>query len=78
VDIGAELFAMSAEVSRATALGREGNAEAAELADLFCRHARNRVDRLFREAFGPDDVVTWKTAQRVLAGEHAWLESGLT
>ncbi len=78
VDIGAELFAMSATVSRATALGREGNAEAAELADLFCRHARRRVDHLFRDAFGPDDVATWRTAQRVLAGEHAWLEHGMT
>ncbi len=78
VDIGAELFAMSAAVSRATAMARDGQENAPELADLFCRHARRRVDQLFREVFGPDDVATWKTAQKVVEGEFAWLEDGMT
>jgi hypothetical protein len=77
VDIGAELFAMSAAVSRATAHRDAGNAEATELADIFCRHARRRVDDLFRGIYGPDDVATWKSAQRVSAGEHAWVEDGV-
>ncbi|MGD9524008.1 MAG: acyl-CoA dehydrogenase family protein [Gemmatimonadales bacterium] len=75
VDVGAELLAMAAALSRARALATP---EATELADIFCRHARTRVDTLFREAFGPDDEVTWRSAQRVAAGEHAWLEEGLT
>jgi len=78
VDIGADLFAMSASVSRATALAREGNADAAELADIFCRHARRRVDATFRDVFGPDDVRTYKAAQRVMQGDFAWLEEGMT
>ncbi len=77
VDIGAELLAMSAAMSRARALEAEGNENAVELADIFCRHARTRVDDLFRGCFGPDDVATYKSAQRVLAGDHAWLEQGI-
>ena len=77
VDIGAELLAMSAAISRAQALSKEGNGNAQELADIFCRHASRRVDNLFREAFGPDDVATYTTAQRVLKGEFSWLEDGM-
>jgi alkylation response protein AidB-like acyl-CoA dehydrogenase len=78
VDIGAELFAMSAAVSRATAMARAGTTNAPELADVFCRHARRRVDDRFAGVFGPDDLVTYQTARRVLDGEFAWLEEGMT
>ena len=77
VDVGAELLAMSAAISRAEALRKDGNADAAELADVFCRHASRRVEALFRETFGPSDVATYRTAQRVLKGEFAWLEEGM-
>jgi alkylation response protein AidB-like acyl-CoA dehydrogenase len=77
VDVGAELLAMSATISRAQALAAEGNANAQELADVFCRHASARVDALFANAFGPHDVATYRTAQGVLRGEFAWLESGM-
>ena len=43
VDIGAELFAMSAACVRARA-ERAEHPEGVELADLFCRQARRRVD----------------------------------
>jgi alkylation response protein AidB-like acyl-CoA dehydrogenase len=76
VDVGAELFAMAATVSRAHAMAKEGNREALELADVFCRHARRRVDDLFRFGFGPDDVATYQAAQRVMKGAHSWLEEG--
>jgi alkylation response protein AidB-like acyl-CoA dehydrogenase len=77
VDIGAELFAMAATVSRAQAEAKAGNAEATELAEVFCRHARRRVDELFRDVYGPDDTTTYRAAQRVMAGEHVWLERGV-
>ena len=77
VDVGAELLAMSATISRAEALRHEGNGNAVELADIFCRHASRRVDDLFREAFGKDDVATYRTAQGILKGEFAWLEEGM-
>ncbi|MES2306256.1 MAG: acyl-CoA dehydrogenase family protein [Gemmatimonadota bacterium] len=77
VDIGAELLAMSAAVARADALMKAGNRNATELADIFCRHAAHRVDVLFGETFGPDDLATYRAAQQVMAGEFAWLEEGM-
>ena len=77
VDIGAELFAMAATISRANTEMRNGNAGTVELADVFCRHARRRVEELFRDVYGPDDVATYKAAQRVVMGEHSWLERGV-
>lgn len=76
VDIGAELFAISATVARAHGLAKSGNPQAVAVADIFCRHSRTRVDQLFRQLYGPNDVATWKLAQQVSAGEHQWLEQG--
>src|SRR4029453_8382794 len=45
VDIGAELFAMSAACLRAQA-ERSSHPEGVELADLFCRQARVRIEAL--------------------------------
>jgi alkylation response protein AidB-like acyl-CoA dehydrogenase len=77
VDIGAELFAMAAACSRANALARQGNKQATALADLFCREARVRIDRLFDAFYGSDDRAMYRVAQQVLRGEHAWLETGI-
>jgi hypothetical protein len=78
VDIGAELFAMSATCSRAHMLAKkQGRKEALELADLFCREARHRIAQHFRDFFGPNDEQLYKVSQRVLKGEHAWLEAGI-
>jgi hypothetical protein len=54
-----------------------GQAEATEVADLFCRQARRRVDALFERVFSNDDVATYRLAQRVLKDETLWLEEGL-
>ena len=80
VDIGADLFAMSASVCRADAMRRGKDPEAgrvAELADLFCRDMRRRIARRFAEIRSNDDVAKYKTARRVLEGKHEWLEKGL-
>jgi len=80
VDVANELFATTATVCRAHALaeaGRDEAAKAAELADLFCRMSRRRVRALFGELWSNDDVRKYKTAKRVLAGQHAWLETGI-
>jgi hypothetical protein len=77
VDIGAELFAMSAACVRANMLARSGQREAVELADLFCREARQRIAVHFDQFYGPNDESLYKTAMRVLKGEHAWLERGI-
>jgi hypothetical protein len=81
VDVGADLFAMSATLSRADQMRRSGAAEAsgaAELADVFCRTTRRRIAAHFRAIRGNDDVAKHGTAVRVLDGEHRWLERGLT
>ena len=80
VDIGAELFAMSSAVVYATTIRDERPAqaaEAAELADLFCKHARRRVGDLFGALWSNDDVDNYALAQRVLEGRYAFLEEGI-
>ena len=77
VDVGAELLAMSATVSRARSLAAKGNHDAIRLADGFCRHSRHRVDALFGATFDPNDTATYRLAQQVLAGDYAWVESGM-
>jgi hypothetical protein len=32
------------------------------------------VKQLFREVFDNDDAITYRVAQEVLQGRHAWLE----
>jgi hypothetical protein len=77
VDIGADLYAMSACCVRAQMLARRGQREAYRLADIFCREARVRIKRNFADLFGPNDVALYRFAQEVLRGEHAWLEQGI-
>jgi alkylation response protein AidB-like acyl-CoA dehydrogenase len=77
VDIGAELFAMSATCSRALMLSRRGQSEALTVADAFCRAARERVRERFENLFGANDPALYRLAQEVLKGEHRWLERGI-
>jgi alkylation response protein AidB-like acyl-CoA dehydrogenase len=80
VDIGAELFASAAVVSRAQMFvrtGRDHAEEAVELADLFCRTSRRRVAELFRGIRSNDDGAMYRTARKVLDGGHVWLEEGV-
>jgi len=76
VDIGAELFAMAASCVHAHALVQADPAETGplRLADLYCRHARARIRNTFQEVFRNDDRITYRVAQEVLQGKHAWLE----
>jgi alkylation response protein AidB-like acyl-CoA dehydrogenase len=84
VEIGAELLAITAACARAQAIakrsggaaGQEG-ASAIELADVFSRHARRRVEDRFAAVFENDDVATYRLAQEVLRGEHSWMEGGI-
>jgi hypothetical protein len=80
VDIGAELYAMSASCARAQMLAEDGDVEAVtafELADLFCAGARRRVDRLFDELWNNDDADNYAAAQAVLSGRYTWAEAGV-
>jgi alkylation response protein AidB-like acyl-CoA dehydrogenase len=80
VDIGAELFAMSAACSRAEMLRAEDTAKgetAYELADAFCAQSRVRVDALFERLWRNTDDVDQGIADHVLAGAFTWLEEGI-
>ena len=77
VDIGAELFAMSAACVRAHMLAQKGQREALTLADAFCREAKQRIAVSFDHLFSEHDEPLYKLSQQVLRGEHAWLEQGI-
>jgi len=86
VDIGAELFAMSAVCVRAHDDAAAGVADApsgqeagtaAELAAAFCVQARSRVEELFRQLWNNSDAEDVRLARRVLSGRYAWLEAGM-
>src|SRR5216117_3207310 len=80
VDVGAELFAMAATCARAQWLLRRDSAagkRAVELADLFCRQARGRIEAKFKRLWRNTDVEAYRVAQDVLRGEHRWLEAGM-
>jgi len=55
----------------------ERGQQAEELADLFCRQARRRVEALFAALWANDDDQGYKTALAVLDGRHAWIEEGI-
>ncbi len=74
VDIGAELYAMSAAISRARKLESQGNRDAVQLADLFCRMARRRIRDKFHAIGHNDDVLKYQIAKNTLSGQYAWIE----
>jgi alkylation response protein AidB-like acyl-CoA dehydrogenase len=78
VDIGAELFAMSATCVRARAeAGGPDGAAGRELADVFCRQARLRAEALFDALWDNTDAVDVAAARRVVDGRYAFVEEGV-
>lgn len=80
VDIGAELFAMSAACVRADMERADDPARGAtsvDLADTFCRQARLRIERLFTALWENTDDTDHRIARGVLGGEYTWLEAGI-
>ncbi|MFI9532999.1 acyl-CoA dehydrogenase family protein [Nocardia fusca] len=79
VDIGAELFAMSAACVRAQAERVDGTAEgdaATELADVFSRQARIRVRQLFDSLWENTDDEDVRLARNLFDGRYRWIEQG--
>jgi hypothetical protein len=82
VDIGAELFAISAVCVRAqmdaeVAAGTRRGAVARELADVFCAQARLRIDERFGQLWSNTDATDSALARQVLQGRYTWLEDGI-
>jgi alkylation response protein AidB-like acyl-CoA dehydrogenase len=80
VDIGAELFAIASAVVYANTIKQEQperGEQAEELADLFCRQSRRRVDTLFSQLWANDDAENYESALKLLDGRYQWLEEGI-
>jgi alkylation response protein AidB-like acyl-CoA dehydrogenase len=90
VDIGAELFAMSAVCVRAQMDASEGEGGAGgrsaadgrretghELADAFCAQARQRCEELFAQLWKNTDTADAGLARKVMSGRYQWLEQGI-
>jgi alkylation response protein AidB-like acyl-CoA dehydrogenase len=75
VDIGAELFAMTAACVRAQRDRRDDTA--VELADAFCRQARVRTEQLFDALWHNCDDSDRTLARRVIDDRYTWLEEGI-
>lgn len=76
VDIGAELYAVTATCVRANA-ERHDRPEAVELADAFCRQARLRTESLFAALWHNTDDRDASLARKVVAGDYEFLEEGI-
>lgn len=78
VDVGVDLFAMAATLSLAAQRTAEtGNDGPQELADLFCRLARARVDANLAAVGDGTGGALDKVARNVMAGQHDWLYTGV-
>lgn len=80
VDVGAELFAMAACISRVELMRTRdpANAASAELLALaFCEQSEHRCETLFRDLWANSDKTDRKLSKKVLAGDFTWLEAGV-
>lgn len=77
MDIGTELFAMSATCSYALSLPPEDEASPVELADLFCRQAERRIGGHFSALRHNDNRAIDALAKKVSSGGATWLERGI-
>ena len=79
VDIGADLFVMTAAGVRAMKLVAEDPEDPTpvELADAACSLARRRIAASFRTVFRNDDTDIYRIAARAMEGRYAGLEGGI-
>ena len=77
VDIGTDLFAMASSISYATMLAKKGQKNAIDLADVFCREARMRIETNFRYLFTDHDDAAYKLVSHILKGEYDWFKGDL-
>lgn len=79
VDMGTEIFAMAAVLSRAQMLYSRNRSDRTplELADVFCKRSRRRIRSFHRAVYLNDDVTEYGLAKKFLHGELKWLEEGI-
>ncbi|MBI4335139.1 MAG: acyl-CoA dehydrogenase family protein [Candidatus Omnitrophica bacterium] len=81
VDIGMDLFVMSSVSSYAAGLIKVGASPSegtpVELADLFCRQARERIRGNFKGLSRNHDKIISAVSKKILSGKYEWLENGI-
>ncbi|HEU4520987.1 MAG TPA: acyl-CoA dehydrogenase family protein [Thermoanaerobaculia bacterium] len=77
VDIGTDLFAMSATITYANMLAKQGQKNALDLADVFCAEARKRIEYNFTNLFADSDDKAYRVVQNLMKGEYDWLQGNL-
>ena len=79
MEIGTELFAMAATCAYAQSLpsAPSGKGDPEQLADLFCRQTRRRIEGHFRAARRSHRGSASSLAGQVLDGAFEWLEQGI-
>jgi len=79
VDIGADLFAMSATLSYAEALMGQGNDKESlqDLADLLCCDARKRIEDNFKAVKTNHNAKYTRIANHVMANKYDWFCDGV-
>jgi hypothetical protein len=82
VDIGTELFALTATCARAEAQLKEAKSleekeSLLQLVECFAQHSRLRISRHFAGLHHNADRAGYKLAQGVLSGRLGWLEDGI-
>lgn len=75
VEIGVDLFAMAASLANAEAKLAEnpGDQTPQELADLFCKNARKRIERNFQDVGKNHNSTYDKVTETLMNGEFAWM-----
>ncbi len=79
VDIGVELFVMAACCSYADHLNKNKpqQANAFDLADLYCRAAQERIAGLLRGDHNGQDRQALRVAKKLMAKEYEWMENDI-
>ena len=79
VDIGTDLFAITASCSYAASLNNDQSksANAVELADLFCRDARDRIEINFNANHKNHDRKHVQVSRELMKTNYAWLETDI-
>ena len=79
VNVGTDLFSMSAACARAVYLYSQNPKDSGplELADLFCLQARGRIKKQFHGLFFNRDKFVYQVAQNALEGKYKWLETDI-
>jgi len=79
MEIGTDLFAMSAVCSYAESLQKKNPEDKSpmELADYFCAMARRRIELRYESLSENDDRQANDVAKKVLQNDFMWLEKGI-